>query len=86
MTTQNIVPELTLAHIALDLDAPATPAPQPPDPAQATETCRQYLTRCQELLNAAQTHDARQLAQFWVINAERQLVRWQAALERTVGA
>ena len=42
-------------------------------------TCEQYLTRCQQLLREAQTIEARQQAQLWVDNAERQLARWQAA-------
>ena len=56
--------------------------PQPPDPVQAVESCQQYLERCVRLLESAQTHEAQQLAQFWIDNAERQLTRWQAALER----
>lgn len=82
MTTQNIVPELTLAHIALDLDAPATPAPQPPDPIKAVVVCRQYLERCEALMQHARTPDQRNFAQFWIDNAQRQLDRWQAQVER----
>lgn len=82
MTTTTIVSELTLAHIALDLDAPATPLRQPPDPAHAVLTCRQYLARCQKLLYAAQTAQEQREAELWVMNAERQLTRWQAALDR----
>lgn len=77
--------ELTLAHIALDLDAPPRPAPAPPDPAYAVETCRQYLARCQLLLSEARTPQERESAELWVWNAESQLQRWQAVLARQGG-
>lgn len=77
-------PELTMAHIALDLDAPPAPARVPTDPAIAVASCQQYLARCQELLCAAQTAQERESAELWVWNAESQLQRWQAALERQV--
>lgn len=57
---------------------------QPPDPAHAVLTCRQYLARCQKLLSAAQTAQERMSAEMWVMNAERQLTRWKAALDRQV--
>ena len=56
--------------------------PQPPDPVQAVESCRQYLTRCVRLLESAQTPVEQLEARLWIDNAERQLTRWQAALER----
>lgn len=74
--------DLTLAHIALGLDAPPMPPRQPPDAARAVESCQQYVTRCQELMQHAHTSEQRQFAQFWIDNAERQLARWQAALDR----
>lgn len=87
MTTQSIiahqtVPELTLARIALDLDAPAAPPKQPTDPAKAVVVCEQYLERCQALMPFARTADQRAFAQFWIDNAERQLDRWRAARDR----
>lgn len=57
---------------------------QPPDPQAAVETCRQYLARCQELMQYARTPDQRSFAQFWIDNADRQLARWQAQLDRQV--
>ena len=78
----SIVPELTLAHIALDLDAPTAPPQSPPDPRLAVATCQQYLARCEQLLSAAQTAQERESAELWVWNARGQLARWQAALER----
>lgn len=48
------------------------------------ESCQQYLARCQELLAEAQSREARALAMFWVINAERQLAKWQGMADRTV--
>lgn len=77
-----IVPELTMARIALNLDAPPPPAPVPPDPAKAVVVCEQYLERCRALMQYARTADQRQFAQFWIDNAERQLERWQAARDR----
>ncbi len=76
------VPELTMAHIALNLDAPPAPAKIPPDATQAVETCTQYLARCQHLLASAQTAQEREDAELWVWNAEGQLERWQAVLHR----
>ena len=76
------MPELTLAHIALDLDRPPAPARQPTDPAHAVLVCEQYLARCHALMQYARTPDEHAFAQFWIDNAERQLVRWRAALER----
>ncbi len=78
----NIVPELTLASIALDIGAPPAPAKVPTDPAFAVETCRQYLDRCQRLLASAQTAQEREDAELWVWNAMGQLSRWQAVLHR----
>mgnify|MGYP001610563148 CR=1 FL=1 len=74
--------ELTMAHIALNLDAPPAPAKVPTDPAFAVETCTQYLARCQRLLASAQTAQERESAELWVWNAENQLRHWQAALQR----
>jgi len=54
----------------------------PTDPAQAVVSCEQYLARCERLLREAQTAQERRTAELWVINAERQLTRWQAALAR----
>ena len=79
------MPELTLSHIALDLDRPAAPAFQPPDPAHAVIVCEQYVERCQALMQYARTASERAFAQFWIDNAERQLTRWRAALERQRG-
>ncbi len=76
------MPELTLAHIALNLDAPPAPARIPPDPAFAVETCQQYLDRCRQLLNDARTPQERDSAELWVWNALGQLERWQAVLHR----
>ena len=76
------MPELTLAHIALHLDAPAAPPLQPTDPAIAVASCQQYLARCQRLLEAAQTAQERESAELWVWNAQGQLDRWQAVLQR----
>lgn len=45
-------------------------------------SCEQYLARCEQLLAEARTPEARRQAQLWVDNAERQLVRWQAAQAR----
>ena len=56
--------------------------PQPPDPAQAVETCRQYLARCVRLLESAQTPVEQLEARLWIDNADRQLARWQAAADR----
>lgn len=56
----------------------------PPDAAHAVQTCQQYLARCQTLLEAAQTAPERAYAQFWIINAERQLDRWRAIADREV--
>ena len=74
--------ELTLAHIALHLDAPPAPALIPTDPAIAVVSCRQYLDRCQRLLASAQTAQERESAELWVWNAQGQLDRWQAVLQR----
>jgi hypothetical protein len=83
MTTYtHFTPQLTMAHIALGLDAPPAPPRQPPDPAQAVVVCEQYLERCHALMQYAHTPDQRSFAQFWIDNAERQLARWQAALAR----
>lgn len=76
------MPELTLARIALDVDRPAAPARIPPDPAKAVAACEQYVDRCKALMDYARTADERAFAQFWIDNAERQLARWRAALER----
>lgn len=46
------------------------------------ESCRQYLARCHEQLRDARTAQERRNAELWIINAERQLARWQAAAER----
>lgn len=82
MATSQSIPELTLAHIALDLDAPSAPAHQPPNAAHAVVVCQQYLERCQALLQQARTPDQRDFAQFWIDNAQRQLDRWQARADR----
>ena len=74
--------ELTMAHIALNLDAPAAPAKVPTDPVIAVVSCREYLERCQRLLASAQTAQDRRDAELWVWNAEGQLERWQAVLAR----
>lgn len=76
------MPHLTLARIALDYDRPAAPAHQPPDPASAVIACEHYLIRCHDLMTHARTADERAFAQFFIDNAERQLLRWRAALER----
>lgn len=76
------VPELTLTAIALGLDAPPNPPMQPTDPAMAVNVCREYLSRCIRQLEAARTPLERREAELWIDNAERQLERWQAALER----
>lgn len=76
------MPELTMTSIALNLDAPPAPARIPTDPAFAVETCQQYLARCQRLLSDARTAQERRDAELWVWNAEGQLERWQATLER----
>ncbi len=74
--------ELTLASIALDIGAPPAPAKVPTDPAFAVETCTQYLERCQRLLASAQTAQERESAELWVWNAQGQLERWKAVLQR----
>ncbi len=74
--------ELTLAHIAMDIDAPPAPAKIPTDPACAVASCREYLDRCQRLLASAQTAQEHRDAELWVWNAENQLDRWQAVLAR----
>lgn len=76
------MPELTLAHIALQLDAPPPPARVPSDPAIAVESCQQYLARCQRLLSEARTPQERESAELWVWNAQGQLDRWEAVLAR----
>ena len=58
------------------------PPTQPPDPAQAVATCRQYLARAVRLLETAQTQTERREAELWIDNAERNLTKWQRALER----
>ena len=57
-------------------------APQPPDPAQAVATCQQYLARAVRLLETAQTPLEQREAELWIDNAERNLNKWQRALER----
>lgn len=47
------------------------------------ESCQQYLARCQQLLSEAATTEERRLAWFWVINAERQLAKWQGLADRS---
>ena len=59
------------------------PPTQPLDPAQAVATCRQYLARAVRLLETAQTQTERREAELWIDNAERNLTKWQRALERT---
>lgn len=81
-THQHSTSELTLARIALDLDAPPAPARQPTDPAHAVVVCEQYLERCQALMPFARTTEQHDFAQFWIDNAERQLMRWRAARDR----
>lgn len=76
------MPELALARIALDYDRPAAPAHQPPDPVSAVVACEQYVARCHELMTHAHNAEERAFAQFFIDNAERQLLRWRAALER----
>ena len=76
------VPELTLAIIALDIGAPPAPPKQPTDPAEAIAACTGYRARCEQLLHQAHTADDRLEAQLWIDNADRQIERWQAALER----
>lgn len=58
-------------------------AHQPPDPAQAVVTCLQYLARAVRLLETAQTPLEQREAELWIDNAERNLHKWQRALERT---
>ena len=79
------MPELTLAHIMLNLEAPPAPAKVPTDPVVAVESCRQYLDRCQRLLSEARTPQERESAERWVWNAQGQLDRWQAVLQRQGG-
>ena len=79
------MPALTLAHIALNLDAPPAPARIPTDPAVAVVSCQQYLARCQRLLSEARTAHERESAELWVWNAQGQLDRWQAVLARQGG-
>lgn len=74
--------ELTLAHIALHLDAPPAPPMQPTDPSIAVADCESYLARCKRQREAAQTAQEREIAQLWVWNAEGELDRWQAVLQR----
>lgn len=59
---------------------------QPPDPALAVKAYQGCRARAEQQLRDAQTDDDRQMAQFWIDNADRQLLRWQAALERSVQA
>ena len=68
-----IMPELTLAHIALHLDAPAAPALIPTDPAVAVVSCRQYLDRCKRQLEAAQTAQERRDAEAGPRRPRRQI-------------
>ena len=58
------------------------PPTQPPDAAQAVATCRQYLARAVRLLETAQTPTEQREAELWIDNAERNLTKWQRALER----
>lgn len=60
--------------------------PQPPDPAQAVKAYQGCRARAEQQLRDAETDDDRQMAQFWIDNADRQLLRWLAVLERTVQA
>ena len=78
----DIVPELTLASIALDIGAPPAPALIPSDPAEALAECQRYHQRCVLQEQHARTPEDRLEAQIWVINAERQVARWQAAVAR----
>jgi len=73
---------LTLASIALGLDTPPAPPLLPTDPAVALAECERYYQRCLLQLSNARTPDERLEAEVWVINAERQKERWQAALAR----
>lgn len=58
--------------------------PQPPDPNEAIHAYQGCRRRAEQQLRDAQTIEDRQMAQFWIDNAERQLLRWQAVVDRTV--
>lgn len=65
---------------------PSASAMAPPEPHEAIYFCRRYLANAQQQLAAAQTREERMDAELWVDNAQRNLDKWQRALERTVGA
>lgn len=59
-------------------------APQPPNPADAVRAYQGCRDRAEQMLRDAQTAEDRQIAQFWIDNAERQLTRWLIVLNRQV--
>lgn len=61
-----------------------TPPFTPPNAAEAVKAHQGCRARAEQMLRDATTADERQLAQFWIDKADREIDRWQAIAERSM--
>ena len=74
--------ELTMAAIALNLDAPPAPAMLPSNPQEALAVFERRYLEAHAQLERATTPTDRADAWMWIDAFDREIVRWQAALAR----